>query len=511
VSFERRLAAATLAVCATLAARVAHASPALDLIGAVGGNGGVQAEVSGPSAASTYFNPAFLTEAEDDFTVGYVVYSEQMSVFLDGRNGGDVPLSVAGRNMVYPGPNGSLIPIPNDSVPTQWLEHGCPAGTATGQCAGGFAARPRQNQPASGVTRSYLAVGLVKHLFDERLALGFYALLPLGSFIAAREYFPDEREALFTDSLYPELYGDRMQALSLVFGAGVKITRTFSLGAGVSLGVANTAQSSDYVRDPSNYNLLLINNNIATSVTASPTLGARWQPVRWFQLGFAAHAPEKFAIDTDVSAALPNGATSTTTRDVDFDYDPWRLSFGAQVDVVEHKDQALAVVASANYGFWSTYKDRQGQSPSVYSEHGVDLAWSNTLGGALGVRFRQDNFRDFVDFVYQPSPVPEQIGRSNYVDNDRVGVRLGGNLKLALGPVKFTAGLQLFGDRLVARHNQKNNSLIVDELPDDAETASTPHEPIPGETGLQTNNPGWPGFGSEGWLYGGGVTLAFPL
>lgn len=500
----RRLAAATLAVCATLAARVARASPALDLIGAVGGNGGAQAEVSGPSAASTYFNPAFLTEAEDNFTVGYVLYSEQMSVFLDGRNGGDVPLSVAGRNMVYP--NGT--PIPNDSVPTQWLEHGCPAGTTVGTCPPpGFAARPRQGHPASGVTRSYVAVGLVRHLLNDRLSLGFYALLPLGSFIAARQFFPDEREALFTNSLYPELYGDRMQALSMVFGGGVKITRSLSLGVGLSVGVANAAQSADYVRDSSNYNLLLINNNVATSVTASPTFGARWQPVRWLQLGFAAHAPEKFAINTDISAALPDGATSATTRDAVFDYEPWRLSFGARVGVIEHKHQGLAVVASGDYGFWSTYTDRQGQSPSVY---GSDLAWSNTLGGALGVRFRQGNFRDFVDFVYQPSPVPEQIGRSNYVDNDRVGVRLGGNLKLALGPVKFTAGLQLFGDRLVARHNQKNNSRIVDELPDNAQFAST-HQPVPGAQGLQTNNPGWPGFGSKGWLYGGGVTLAFPL
>lgn len=504
MKLRRRLAAATLGACVLLAPQVVCASPALDLIGAVGGNGGVQAEVSGPSAASTYFNPAFLTEAPDDLTVGYVVYSEQISVFLDGRNGGDVPLSVAGRNIEYP--NGT--PIPNDSVPTQWLAHGCPAGTTPGTCPPpGFPARPRQSHPASGVTRSYVAVGIVRHLLQKHLSLGFYALLPIGSFTAAREFFPDERQALFTDSLYPELYGDRMQALSLTFGAGVKIVRSFSLGAGVSLGVANTAQSSSYVRDSSNYNLLLINNDVATSVTATPTFGARWQPAQWLNLGLAAHAPEKFAINTNIGAALPNGATSSAVHNDVFDYLPWRISFGAQADVVRHRDQSLAVVASANYGFWSTYKDRHGQAPTVY---GKDLAWSNTLGGALGIRFRQGHFRDFVDFVYQPSPVPQQIGRSNYVDNDRVGMRVGGNLKLKLGSAKFVVGLQLFGDRLVARHNQKDNSRIVDELPDNAVFTST-REPVPGAQGLQTNNPGWPGFGSKGWLYGGGLTLALPL
>ena len=30
---------------------------------------------------------------------------------------------------------------------------------------------------------------------------------------------------------------------------------------------------------------------------------------------------------------------------------------------------------------------------------------------------------------------------------------------------------------------------------------------LAGAQGLQTNNPGWPGFGSQGWLLGGGVNL----
>lgn len=503
MSFRRCLATAALAACA-LAPRTAAASEPLDLMGAVGGNGGAQAEVSGPSAASTYFNPAFLTESKDDLTVGYVLFSEQVSVFLDGRNGGDVPVIVAGRDIV--GPDGA--PIPNDSVPTQWLQRGCPAGTTPGTCPPpGFAPRPRQGHPASGVNRSYLVLGLVRHLIEDRLSLGFYALLPLGSFTTASEFFPDEREALFTDSLHPELYGDRMKALSLMFGAGVKIVPELSVGAGVSLEVQNAAQSASYVRDSSNYNLLLINNDVATSVIATPTFGARWQPMSWLRLGAAAHAPEKFAIDTNISAALPNGTTSNTTRNDVFDYMPWRLSFGAEADVLSQRSRGLAVVASANYGFWSTYKDRHGQSPTVY---GSDLAWSNTLGGALGFRYHQGLFRDFVDFVYQPSPVPEQIGRSNYVDNDRLGVRLGGDVKLHLASVGFTLGLQLFGDRLISRHNQKVNSRIVDELPDNAVFTST-HAPVPGAQGLQTNNPGWPGFGSKGWLYGGGVTLAVPL
>ena len=32
--------------------------------------------------------------------------------------------------------------------------------------------------------------------------------------------------------------------------------------------------------------------------------------------------------------------------------------------------------------------------------------------------------------------------------------------------------------------------------------------PIPRTDGLQTNNPGWPGFASEGWILGGALSVA---
>ncbi|HMJ14744.1 MAG TPA: hypothetical protein VK524_25205, partial [Polyangiaceae bacterium] len=39
--------------------------------------------------------------------------------------------------------------------------------------------------------------------------------------------------------------------------------------------------------------------------------------------------------------------------------------------------------------------------------------------------------------------------------------------------------------------------LVTDELPDDAQVGG---DPVAGAQGLQTNNPGWPGFESEGWV-----------
>src|SRR5580692_6687738 len=89
---------------AALAPSSAWASPLLETMGAVGGNAGAQGVASGPASASTYFNPALL--------------SEQIGVTLDGRPAGaDVPVIVGSRGVVDA--NGK--PLPPSVVPTQWL------------------------------------------------------------------------------------------------------------------------------------------------------------------------------------------------------------------------------------------------------------------------------------------------------------------------------------------------------------------------------------------------------
>jgi long-chain fatty acid transport protein len=46
---------------------------------------------------------------------------------------------------------------------------------------------------------------------------------------------------------------------------------------------------------------------------------------------------------------------------------------------------------------------------------------------------------------------------------------------------------------------------VKDELPDDAQISG---DPVPSAGGLQTNNPGWPGFSSGGWMLGGTLYVA---
>jgi len=487
-----------------------RASPLIETAGPIGGNGGLQPVASGPSAASSYFNPALLVDAEDEVFLGFALISEQVGITLDGRRGGDVPLFVAGRDVQVPDPSSptGYSPLPNSVVPTQWLQQGCKGGSAPGDCpAPGFKARPRQSAGTSGKTRSYLAFGLVKHLIKERLALGIYTMAPLESLTTAQAFYVDEREALFSNSLHPELYGDRLTAVSVIAALSLRILPNLSIGVGASLNLSNSAASADYVQNASDYSTLLLNNSVTTSIDVSPIGGIAYEPAEWLRLAGAVPAPEAFDIDTAVTATVPGGTESGTTQSSVFDWMPWSASLGAEVRMLRHGPYTMSVVGSAAYSWWSAYRDRQGQRPSSY---GPGLGWSDTLSGALGTRHVYGNVRGFVDFRYVPSPVPEQTGRSNYVDNDRVGAALGADLAWQIGPVQVRPGVQMFVDRLLQRQNTKDDSKIVDELPDGAIFGST-QMPVPGSKGLQTNNPGWPGFASSGWVWGGALTVSTPL
>jgi hypothetical protein len=186
---------------------------------------------------------------------------------------------------------------------------------------------------------------------------------------------------------------------------------------------------------------------------------------------------------------------------------PWRWGLGVEVDALRGAGRTTSIVASFQRLAWSSYVDRQGDSPSSY---GRDLAWGDTFVWTAGFRHHARRWRGWIDLQYAPTPVPPQIGTSNYVDGDRVGASVGADVEFELGGVKLRPGVSLVGYRLVWRHQAKDDSRITDEVPDRSRVAST-GELLSGSSGLQTNNPGWPGFGSDGWIYGGSFTLDMPF
>jgi hypothetical protein len=127
------------------------------------------------------------------------------------------------------------------------------------------------------------------------------------------------------------------------------------------------------------------------------------------------------------------------------------------------------------------------------------------LGGALDWSGR----RLSLELGVAPSPVPDQTGRTNYVDNTRYGASatfelpfasLGGNYVVA-----FSVQGQLMPKRSVTKRADAANP-VLDEVPDGA-IDSQHGLPLAGAAGLQTNNPGYPGYTSSGGIVGASVAL----
>lgn len=476
----------------------AFASPLFELAGGLGTDGGFNARTTGQTAAATYFNPALLARAERRFDLGAFMVSDQIEMILDGRPSGDVPLVVGDRNAYHPDTGA---PISNDTLPTDWLERGCPES----QCPeGGRSATPRQAAGSGGNTRGYASLGLVAPIFQDILAFGFQAIIPVGDFTTTHAFYNDEREQYFSNSLHSELYSDRLTAMSLAFGVGGALTDSIAIGVGTTVNLINSAKAETYVRDPADYHKLRMSQSVSVNSSIAPHFGVQILASDSLSLTGTVHTEQKFVVETEFGATLPDGDQSSTRRISVHNYVPLSAAVGARYVFNPESKSRLSVASTLVLENWSDYVDRHGETPSVYGEQ---FAWSNTLNPSLGIHYAGETTRVGVDGTYHPTPVPAQIGRSNYVDNDRIAVNFSVSRSFSIGDgAEIRPGLGVQVHRLIPRYQRKDPTLLRDEFPDGSVDEDL--EAIEASQGLQTNNPGFPGFQSQGWILAGGLSLA---
>ncbi len=491
------------ALALSLAAGDALASPPFDLAGGMGGQGGMNGRVIEGGAADAYFNPALLADATPGISLGVVVLSQQIGITLAGRPGTQYAVPQGIENATHA--NGSQ--WSSAPLPTNWLQYGR-AASATNAA---LAARPRQGDGTGDGLFAYQMIGFITKLFHDRLALGIYTLLPYSKFTGADAFYSDEREQYFTNSLHPELYGDRLVATSVAFAGGLKISDALSVGLGFTLNLTTEASTPTYVANTGQLQNILVDSDVKVLAGLSPHAGVSFKPTPRLRLTATAHAPEKLAIDTDFTFLLANGVQQAASVDFTHDYVPWQLAAGASYDLLQTPTDSFTIAATGVFGLWSTYIDRHSEAPLP------GYGWNDTITPTLGARYQHGPVGLLLDGQYQPTPVPLQTGRTNYVDNDRFGMDGGIDYKFSLMDTGFHIGAQLQVQRLLPRYQTKlptptspdgqdhTPSLVADEVPDDGVVDG---QPIPGRQGLQTNNPGWPGFGSDGWIVGGGIYLS---
>lgn len=501
----------------SLFANAASASPLMEHTGALIGEGGFNARFTESGPASAYFNPAFLTRAKTGISVGAFVLSDRIRLTLGAREGlgVDVPTHPDGLQFEY---DGRTAPFDRATFPTRDLYLGC--SIEKNACA----PRPRQQAGSSGQNRGYALVGLVNQILGEKLVAGIYAMLPMSRYTTAQSFYPDEREQFFSNSLHGELYSDRLTSPSLAVGVGSQILDELSVGISFTIALQNRAAAGVYVPDAGNQrDSLLLATDVSVVANTATHLGATYRPIDNLTLSATAHSPSRFGIVTEFANLLPNGDEQTAVRKAVHDYMPWLFGAGAEY-VFQAGSVDYALIGGATLGLWSSYLNRHGERPLE------GYAWKDTVSPSLGVRVKSGRVHLASDILYQPTPVPLQTGRTNYVDNDKVVGSLGAEYAFELAGHQLAIGAKLQGHLLLRRQNDKivpdtsaaranplspdygqgvDPSLVRDELPDELEDALRPGRPYELAQGLQTNNPGFPGFASDGFLVGGGVYVTW--
>lgn len=504
-----------LALCSVAAIRVdAHASPLMEETGGLFGTSGLNARFTGSNSSAAYFNPGNLPRTPNGINVGLFVLNESIGVRLGAREGLNVDVPS------YPG-----LRHPSDlsfagtlPLPTADLYQGCqpPVGSCTLQ------PRPRQGAGTSGVTRTYATVGLVNKIVEDYLSVGLYAVLPLGQFTNTDGFFVDEREQFFSNSLHPEMYGDRLTAPSIAIGVGSSPIEQLSFGISFTIALLAQADAGVYVPDPDNLDDgLLLKAAVGVVAKVAPHFSVNYRPLPNLQLSAVAHSPSRFDINMGFGNTLSNGNEQIANRQMVHDYNPWFLALGGEY-VHELGKYNLTAVGGVMLGLWSNYVNRQGENP------GGRYGWSNTVTPSVGVRFGEaDQWQVGGDISYAPTPVPEQTGRTNYVDSNKVTTGLLADYRFNAGPLRMGVGANIQAHFHTKRRNTKivpdtaaairdpgsvnyganfDPQLVIDELPDNLYDRNG--DPFVESRGLQTNNPGFPWYESSGTLFGGSIHLS---
>jgi hypothetical protein len=475
---------ATAIVSFLLGQSSCFASSVLETVGAPGTGNGFSARVMSRGTEVTYFNPALLPDATTDLSFGVLVLGDWGHIHLEPRSAGvDVPDSVYSADLVQSAGAGRQL-WPQS---TSRLLH------------------PRVDTVTRDVT-PYVAMGMVRPLMSQALLFGFYALIPTAGFLHQDSFFSDEREQYFSNQLHSELLGDRLKVSTLAASLGGRILPELSWGAGIDIGMATSTQMQVYVPNAADQRTLLMVPQIETHIATAPYLGLALRPWKHWLVTATLHAPKSW--DTSGQNRVrfwdytyPAGQTAVVqSYELTQGAEPLRLGLGIGTSGKRGK-LGWEIGLSGVWTQWSQYRDRHG-------EHPVDT-WRNTVTFGLGWALDCAHRRFMGELGVAPSPVPNQIGRTNYVDSTRWGTSIGVEYPFSFRESDYALGLYLQGQFMLPRSVQKRNDTadpVVDELPDGA--VDRVHGlPLAGAQGLQTNNPGYPGYTSWGTILGAAMVL----
>ncbi len=449
----------------------------------------------GHGSGVMYSNPALLVDVDQGLGFGFIFVQPFMKVeLMDRPANADVPITfydsdagIAGSNLERPLPTSEL--------------------------------RVKRHDNDVNSLNSYLGISLVESLGIDDFRFGLSVIVPAGGLMDIASQYPDEREQFFSNTVHLTRFGEWSKMISVFMGAAYRPLDWLSLGAAAEVGLNVSASLDMYIPEATVQDFALVNVAFDASPTARAIVGVTARPLPWLSIGLVWRDRRFSEVDADAmlnlwnyhepgDATVPKRVKQRHLLALDFEPQEVSLAVGARF-------RRMYAQAGVTWNHWSDFIDthhNRAQQNAVWqdgAEPNDEFAFSDTFSLSLGLGYEYlDGLSITAGVGWRPTPVPDQVGRTNYADADLVNVALGHRLDLALGSgvIRLDGALQVWfmGETTV----NKDPSQIKDEFADDARTLIGA-QPMPEAAGLQTNNPGFPGYTFGGWALAGSVSAAY--
>ncbi len=442
-----------------------------------------------------YGNPALLVDVAEGFGFGFYFIQPSLKVrLMDRPVNADVPITFYDSDV---GLAGSNLDRP---LPTAELRV------------------PRQDNNVNSAS-TYLGIGIAHSLGIEDFRLGLALLVPSSGLASIGSQYPDEREQYFSNSVHFTRFGEWSSVLSLLIGVAYQPLEWLSVGASIEGGMNVSATLDMYIPEATVQDYALVNTAFKAKPTSRWIVGVSVRPLEWLDIGLVWRDRRYSKVDADAILNLWNyheAGNETVPKRVQqrhlmaLDFEPMEVSMavGARYD-------ALSAQFAVTWNHWSDYlgtHHRRAQENAVWdpdSEPDDDFAFSDTFSIGLGLGYEYlEGFTITAGGVWRPTPVPDQVGRTSYADADLFNASVGHRFDIDLQGRKVRAEIGLQFWKMTDTTVHKDPSLIKDEFPDEARTL-VGGQPMPEAAGLQTNNPGFPGYTFGGWSLAWSASLAY--
>jgi long-chain fatty acid transport protein len=466
--------------------------------GAVGQGGNQGAWATG--VGSLFSNPALLVDLEEQTSFSFFFVQPLLSARLMQRpQNADVPITIydsdvglAERNLDRP-------------LPTVELPHRRADNTA--------------NDP-----QSYLGIGINHSFGIPDFRFGFQLLLPVDGLASVRSLYADEREQFFSNTVHFTRFGEWDRMLLVLAGVAYRPFSWLSAGVAAEGSLSTGANLNIYVPEATVQDYAMVNATIDAKPVFRAIIGVAARMEDWGSASLVWRDRRFSQVDSTSGLGLWNfhepGNETIPKRVVQhhllvLDFEPMEVALSAGV-----RFRNVSLQAAVTWNRWSDYLDTHHQRPedaAIFdSNQQTDtdviekqFSFQNTFSGSLGATWAyRPGLSLSAGIGYHPTPVPAQVGRTNYLDSDLVDLGIGHRFEFTVGGHTLIGeiGIQLW--RMVETTVYKDPAFVRDEFPDDAKTLIG-QDPMPEAAGLQTNNPGFPGFTFGGFAILTAVSLSY--